>query len=149
MILLDLIIPGICGEELIVKIRKVTKSPIIVISAKSDRKTKLELLENGADDFIIKPFDPDEVVARVNVNIRRYLEFSSKLEENKKQKLKFKDIILDKDTMEVSVNHKKVLLRKREFEILQLLLSNPKKYLAKLIYLKRYGKMNILMMTIL
>ncbi len=73
MILLDLIIPGICGEELIVKIRKVTKSPIIVISAKSDRKTKLELLENGADDFIIKPFDPDEVVARVNVNIRRYI----------------------------------------------------------------------------
>lgn len=97
MILLDLMIPGINGEEVILKIREITKAPIIVVSAKTSKKTKLELLEKGADDFICKPFDPDEVVARVKSNLRRYLEFSTG-EEKKTNILVYKDISLNTES---------------------------------------------------
>ncbi|GAA0076098.1 response regulator transcription factor [Clostridium sp. CTA-5] len=131
-ILLDLMIPGISGEEVILKIREITKTPIIVVSAKTSKKTKLELLENGADDFICKPFDPDEVVARVKSNLRRYLEFSNPNEINSEENfLKFKDIILNMESKEVKVEQSTITLTAREFAILELLLTNPKKVYSK------------------
>jgi DNA-binding response OmpR family regulator len=130
MILLDLIIPGISGEEVIVKVRKVTKAPIIVVSAKTAKSTKLDLLEKGADDFICKPFDPDEVVARVNSNLRRYLEFSTD-EENKNNILNYKDITLNTESKEVKVGQAEITLTAREFAILELLLTNPSKVYSK------------------
>lgn len=132
MILLDLMIPGICGEEVILKIRKITKAPVIIVSAKTSKKTKLELLEKGADDFICKPFDPDEVVARVNSNLRRYLQFSVHNElKNEESFLKFKDISLNMESKEVKIGQNIVVLTSREFAILQLLLTNPKKVYSK------------------
>lgn len=128
MILLDLMIPGISGEEAILKIREITRAPIIVISAKTTKKTKLELLEKGADDFICKPFDPDELVARVSSNLRRYLEFSSV---NKNNILCYKDISLNSESKEVKVGHKPIVLTAREYSILELLLTNPKKVYSK------------------
>ncbi|KRU25056.1 transcriptional activator VanR [Clostridium sporogenes] len=130
MILLDLMIPGISGEEAILKIRKITKAPIIIVSAKTSKKTKLELLEKEADDFICKPFDPDEVVARVNSNLRRYLEFSTD-EEKKNNILSYKDITLNKESKEVKVAQTIVILTAREFAVLELLLNNPNKVYSK------------------
>ena len=130
MILLDLMIPGISGEEVIVKIREITKAPIIVVSAKTSKKTRLELLEKGADDFICKPFDPDEVVARVNSNLRRYLEFSLG-EENKTNIFSYKDISLDTESKIVKVGQSIITLTAREFSILELLLTNPNKVYSK------------------
>ncbi|ACO85581.1 XRE family transcriptional regulator [Clostridium botulinum] len=130
MILLDLMIPGISGEEAILKIRKITKAPIIIVSAKTSKKTKLELLEKGADDFICKPFDPDEVVARVNSNLRRYLEFSTD-KEKKGNILIYKDITLNKESKEVKVGQTIVILTAREFAVLELLLNNPNKVYSK------------------
>lgn len=129
-ILLDLMIPGISGEEVIFKIREITKTPIIVVSAKTSKKTKLELLENGADDFICKPFDPDEVVARINSNLRRYLEFSL-YNEAKGKFLNYKDISLNIESKEVKVGGKIIILTAREFAILELLLTNPRKVYSK------------------
>lgn len=132
MVLLDLMIPGICGEEVILKIREITKAPVIIVSAKTSKKTKLELLEKGADDFICKPFDTDEVVARVNSNLRRYLQFSVHNElKNEESFLKFKDISLNMESKEVKVGQNIVVLTSREFAILQLLLTNPKKVYSK------------------
>ena len=130
MILLDLMIPGISGEEVILKVREITKAPIIVVSAKNSKKTRLELLEKGADDFISKPFDPDEVVARVNCNLRRYLEFSTE-EENKNNILSYKDISLNTESKEVKVGQTLITLTAREFAVLELLLANPNKVYSK------------------
>lgn len=130
IILLDLMIPGISGEEAILKIREITKAPIIVISAKTAKKTRLELLEKGADDFICKPFDPDEVAARVSSNLRRYLEFSSG-NENKKNILCYKGISLNTESKEVKVGQQSIVLTAREYSILELLLTNPSKVYSK------------------
>ncbi|MBW9146693.1 response regulator transcription factor [Clostridium sp. CM027] len=132
MILLDLMIPGISGEEAILKIREITKAPIIVVSAKTSKKTKIELLESGADDFICKPFDPDEVVARVNCNLRRYLEFFK--DEGKKNRdniLSYKDISLNTESKEVKVGQTILTLTAKEFALLELLLTNPNKVYSK------------------
>ncbi|MCB2307607.1 response regulator transcription factor [Clostridium estertheticum] len=132
MILLDLMIPGISGEEVIVKIREITKAPIIVISAKTSQKTKVELLEKGADDFICKPFDLDEVVARVNSNLRRYLEFSAnEKKKNRDNILSYKDISLNIESKEVKVGQNIVALTAKEFALLKLLLTNPNKVYSK------------------
>lgn len=130
MILLDLMIPGISGEEAILKMRDITKAPIIVVSAKTSKKTKLELLEKGADDFICKPFDIDEVVARVDSNLRRYIDFSAD-EEKKGNILNYKDISLNTESKEVKVGQTLITLTLREFEVLQLLLTNPNKVYSK------------------
>ncbi|MBW9154113.1 response regulator transcription factor [Clostridium estertheticum] len=132
MILLDLMIPGVSGEEVIVKIREITKAPIIVISAKTSQKTKVELLEKGADDFICKPFDLDEVVARVNSNLRRYLEFSiNEKNKNRDNILSYKDISLNIESKEVKVGQNIVALTAKEFALLKLLLTNPNKVYSK------------------
>jgi DNA-binding response OmpR family regulator len=71
LVLLDLMLPGLTGERLLEEIRKKCKIPVIIISAKGDSANKIELLRGGADDYIVKPFDIDEVVVRVEAQLRR------------------------------------------------------------------------------
>lgn len=127
LVLLDLMLPGMNGEELLQNIRKTKEMPVIVISAKINKDDKVNLLNLGADDYITKPFDIDELSARINSNLRRYMKFSN----NKQEVLAFKDITLNKETKEVLVSHKEISLTAREFKILELLLSNPKKIFSK------------------
>lgn len=130
LILLDLMLPGMSGEELIEYIRNRKKEmPILVISAKIDKETKLNVLKIGADDFIMKPFDTDEVLARVNANLRRYKEFSSSNIFYKT--LKYKDLEMDLEEIKISVKEEEISLTPIEFEILKLLLSHPKKIFTK------------------
>lgn len=131
LILLDLMIPGISGEEAIIKIRELSKVPIIVISAKKNKKVKIELLEKGADDFICKPFDPDEVIARVKSNLRRYIEFSDIKKDESRNLLKYKEITLNKESKEIKLEGKPVMLTAREYKILELLMTNPNKVFSK------------------
>lgn len=128
MIMLDLMLPGMTGEELLLQIRKTKKMPIIIISAKEEKDIKIETLRIGADDFITKPFDIEEVSARVDSHLRRYKEFSLGISENI---LKYKEISLNKDTREVFINGIDVKLTTREFDILQLLMSYPKRVFTK------------------
>ncbi|QAA33418.1 response regulator transcription factor [Clostridium manihotivorum] len=129
MIILDLMLPGLSGEELIEKIRENETMPIIIVSAKIDKESKLKLFKLGADDYITKPFDVEELSVRVEANLRRYISFSSSEKSN--DRLVFKDIILDRDTKEVEVNGKNIILTAREFNILELLLTHPKKVFSK------------------
>lgn len=129
IILLDLMLPGLSGEELLLKIRSTKNMPIIIISAKDDKYTKIDMLKSGADDFISKPFDIDEVVARVESNIRRYKTISQiNIEDNI---IKFKEISLDKDSRMVTVNENVINLTSREFEMLKLFINHPKKVFTK------------------
>ncbi|MGL5329914.1 MAG: response regulator transcription factor [Peptostreptococcaceae bacterium] len=129
MVLLDLMLPGLNGEELLLKIRKTNNMPIIIISAKDDKHTKIDMLKNGADDFISKPFDIDEVIARVESNIRRYkLQHQQNTESNI---IEYKEISLDKDCRMVIVNENTINLTSREFDIINLLINNPKKVFTK------------------
>src|SRR5690625_2754174 len=81
LILLDLMLPGISGEELIDQVRKDSMIPIIVISAKVDIADKIHVLKIGADDYITKPFHHDEVLARIEVQLRRSNSHSSRTTE--------------------------------------------------------------------
>lgn len=129
LVLLDLMIPAISGEDLILEIRKFKIMPIIVISAKPGQDIKIKVLKLGADDFICKPFDTNEVLARVESQLRRYTVFSSK---NKEQTiLTYKDLSLNKETLEVTVKGNYISLTAREFTILELLMSNQKKVFTK------------------
>lgn len=122
-------LPGLRGKELLVKIRETKNIPIIIISAKDDKYTKIDMLKGGADDFISKPFDIDEVIARVESNIRRYnINSNFNLDSNE---IVFKEINLNKETREVSINNSIIAFTSREFEILRLFMENPKKVYTK------------------
>lgn len=130
LLLLDLMLPGMSGEEIIEKVRKSKDMSIIVISAKTGQDDKINTLDIGADDFVSKPFDVNEIVARVNAQLRRYKRFSSGHKEGSKI-LKHKNITLNKELIEVRVNDELIALTAKEYLILELLMSNPNKVFTR------------------
>ena len=127
MVLLDLMLPGMTGEEVLSKIRENSLAPVIIISAKGEAQTKVKTLRTGADDYITKPFDIEEVSARIDSLLRRYKH--SKGSERRKI-FTHKDICLDR-SQKVTVNGVEVPLTAREYEILLLLMQSPKKIFTK------------------
>lgn len=129
-VILDLMIPGMTGEELLSEIKNIDPEiPVIVASAKEDVHTRVELLRAGADDYIVKPFDTEELLARLEVALRR----NNKTGDAGKQEelLKFKDIVIEPDQYRVTVSGQEIALTRREFLILELLMSNPNKVFTK------------------
>ncbi|WP_147535198.1 response regulator transcription factor [Bacillus marasmi] len=128
LVLLDLMLPGLSGEELLEKITSMGTTPVIIISAKDVQQTKIDCLRTGADDFITKPFDVEEVSARIDALLRR---FKQNKETPISNLLIHKDIQIDTDAKIVVVNGKKVTLTVREYAILCLLMSSPNKIFSK------------------
>ena len=126
LMLLDLMLPGITGEELIAHIRQNSRVPIIVLSAKETGPDKVNALRLGADDYVTKPFDSEELLARIEANIRRE-QFSPEAA----SLLSHRDIILDRGARQVTVARRDVPLTAREFAILELMMVNPKKVFTK------------------
>ena len=122
LVLLDLMLPGLNGEELIKKVKNV---PIIVISAKISVEDKVNVLLNGANDYITKPFAKDELLARIQVQLR--------LNEGKSNntELRYKDIILEEDKHSMRIKNEEIHLTKTEFAILKQLILNPKQVITK------------------
>jgi len=127
LILLDLMLPGMNGEEFLQEIRQHSGVPVVVISAKSDQGSKLELLINGADDYITKPFDVKELLARIQIQLRHA---TNTFNTNKKE-IQHKNINMNLDTREVTINDRGIHLTGREFAILQLFLENPQKVFSR------------------
>lgn len=121
LILLDLMIPGLSGEEIIKKVKNI---PIIVISAKISSEDKVNALSIGANDYITKPFDTNELLARIKVQLRL-----SKKDNN--VSLSYKDMILDKNSHTLYIKDKNINLTKIEYTILRQLLLNPKQIITK------------------
>ncbi|MGG1638356.1 response regulator transcription factor [Paenibacillus sp. NRS-1760] len=128
MLLLDLMLPGMTGEELLKRFDGRDDMPVIIISAKGEPRTKVSVLRGGADDFITKPFDVEEVSARIDSQLRMYARIAQPPKPNM---LKHKELILDRDAMSVTAAGAELTLTAREFEILSLLLSAPKKVFTK------------------
>jgi len=128
LVLLDLMLPGKTGEEVLRELRATHNIPIIVLTAKSDKETTVKLLHMGADDYLAKPFDNNELLARVAVRLRR---FAAEYTADVSSGLKFKDMTLDLDGHDAYIGGKKLGLSKREFEILRLMFPNPQKVFTK------------------
>ena len=128
LIILDIMMPEKDGLETLEEIRKDKSIPVILLSAKSEDYDKIGGLNQGADDYITKPFNPLELIARVNSQIRRYVSFGSmdKKEDNK-QIYKTGELVLDDETKKVIVDGKEVKLTATEFNILKFLLKNKGK----------------------
>lgn len=130
LILLDLMLPGKSGEEVLTEIRSFTKAPVIVVSAKDAIDNKVSLLMSGADDYLTKPFDIKELLARVQVQLRRNDELNGAAT-SVPGKLIYKAMILDKDNHSVTVGGNAISLTRQEFQILELLLANPTRAFSK------------------
>ena len=139
LILLDLMLPGLTGEEFIAQMRKKKTMPILVLSAKAGLEDRVNVLRLGADDFIPKPFDNAEVLARVEAQLRRYKQFSAPAGSGQGL-LTHADLVLDRESVRVTAAGKEVPLTAREFEILALLMSHPKKvYTREQLYENVWG----------
>ena len=137
-LVLDLMLPGLTGEEFIAQMRRKKTMPILVLSAKAGLEDRVNVLRLGADDFISKPFDNAEVLARVEAQLRRYRQFSAPAEAG--EVLRLGDLVLDREAVRVTAGGKDVALTAREFEILALLLSHPKKvYTREQLYENVWG----------
>ena len=122
LILLDVMIPGIDGFSLIEKIKK-HNTPVIFVTAKESVLDRVKGLRLGAEDYIIKPFETIELLARVEVVLRRY--------NKNKQTIKFKNIEVDTEQRIVNLNNKEVYLTVKEYELLVLLLQNKNMALSR------------------
>ena len=125
LILLDVMMPKLDGLNATIKIRERLNIPIIILSAKSEDTDKILGLNFGADDYITKPFNPLELLARVKSQMRRYTTLGSIAE--KSNIIKIGGLELDKDAKEVRVEGEKVKLTATEYGILQLLMENAGK----------------------
>ncbi len=127
LILLDIMLPGMDGYDVCRTIRKESNVPIIMLSAKTEVFDKVLGLELGADDYMIKPFDSKELVARVKSVLRRYQDSgTATTEEEKEDKvLEFKDLTINLSNYEVIYKGKPVEMTPREIELLYFLASNP------------------------
>lgn len=123
LILLDIMMPQIDGIEACIKIRKDKNMPIIMMSAKSEDMDKIHGLTAGADDYITKPFNPLELIARVKSQLRRYQKYNDG-SSTIKSVIEIGDLIVNTDTRQVYISEKEVRLTPKEFDILELLSRN-------------------------
>lgn len=122
LILLDLMLPGLSGEELLPKIHNI---PVIVVSAKVDIDNKVELLLGGAADYVTKPFELKELLARIQVQLRK------NISESRNYIFSHGELLLNTNSQEVTVKGEPVKLTRTEFAILKLLMQNPKQVITK------------------
>ena len=136
MIMLDLMLPGISGEEIIKMARTEMglQIPILVLSARTALKNKVETITLGADDYITKPFSVTEALARIKANLRRSNQYAAAAlgrSEDNNSSIAYGELVLNPDDYTVLKNGRSVELTAKEFGILKLLLQNPKKVYTK------------------
>lgn len=135
LVLMDIMMPVMDGISAMVKIREISNIPVILLTAKGEDTDKILGLNVGADDYITKPFNPVEVIARVKSQLRRYLMLGGSVQHDKT--ITIGSVELDDSAKKVTVDGEKVSLTPTEYEILHLLMQNPDKVFSpKDIYLE-------------
>lgn len=127
LVILDLMLPNITGESVLKTIRKTSNVPILVLTAIQSKTKTVALLQAGANDYLTKPFDIDELLARIQVQLRPANQPSL----NREQPYRFNEIVLDRMTHQITVNDQPLVLPKKEFNILKLLLQAPQQVFEK------------------
>ncbi|NLP15897.1 MAG: response regulator transcription factor [Clostridiales bacterium] len=124
LIILDIMMPKMDGLTTMMKVRDSKNIPIILLSAKSEDSDKILGLSMGADDYVTKPFNPQELVARVKSQLRRYLQLGDKDSVNSTTKLTVGGLCMDLEKAELTVDGEQVKLTAKEFKILEFLMRN-------------------------
>lgn len=136
LIILDIMLPGVDGWEVCRKIRETNKSiPILMLTARSDIKDKVYGFHTGADDYLTKPFEPEELVVRVQALLRR--QNLLKGEEESSNVLHFDHLKISQDNREVLINSTKLDLTPKEFNLITLLARHPKRVFTRDILLQQ------------
>ncbi|QQK81468.1 response regulator transcription factor [Salicibibacter cibi] len=139
LVVLDIMMPGMDGFQVLEKIREISSLPILMLTAKSDSASKVVGLRSGADDYLIKPFDMDECIARIHSLIRRYTNFNPHFEPE--EILTFDGLMIDLESRSVSTKNRRMELPPKEFDILVYCAQNQGKILTKQqIYEKVWGE---------
>ncbi|MDQ0202724.1 response regulator transcription factor [Pectinatus haikarae] len=125
LLLLDIMLPGIDGFQICREVRKVKNTPILMVSAKHEDIDKIRGLGLGADDYVIKPFSPSELVARVKAHIARYERLTGMDGKEQKKILQSGDLEIQLETHRVFLAEQEITLPHREFELLSFLAENP------------------------
>ncbi|MBR6951789.1 MAG: response regulator transcription factor [Oscillospiraceae bacterium] len=125
LILMDVMMPRMDGITATAALREITNAPILMLTAKGESADKILGLNVGADDYITKPFDPAEVLARVRSHLRRYTRLGARPAEEKKNVWSVGPVTLDEEAVAVTVDGEPVTLTPIEFNILRLLISHP------------------------
>ena len=135
LVVLDIMLPGMDGFAVCRKIREESNTPILIVSAKTEKEDKLNGLILGADDYITKPFNPLEVVARVKTQIRRYVRYNNsaktELKEIPAEEYDVRGLVINKDTHKCTLYGKEIALTPIEFSILWYLCENRGKVLKR------------------
>lgn len=126
LVITDLSMPLMNGLELCREIRKISQTPIIVLSVKGEERTKVEALDAGADDYITKPFGMDELLARVRATLRRLTKEDAKPE----RKIEIGDFSLNSETHQILLKNQEIHLTPKEFELLAYLIKNHGKVIT-------------------
>jgi len=130
LIILDLMLPGLDGFEICRRLRKTSAVPIIMISAKTEDMDKIRGLGLGADDYMIKPFSPLELVARVKAHIARYERLSG-IRPDIKDEMDIKGLLINKSSRRVFLHEREIFFSSKEFDLLLFLASNPNRVISK------------------
>ncbi|WP_088010511.1 response regulator transcription factor [Gottfriedia acidiceleris] len=130
LIILDLMLPELNGFEICKKIRESKDIPILIVSAKTEDIDKIRGFGLGADDFIVKPFSPSELIARVKAHLSRYQRLASKGQINEEE-IQVRGLTIQKDSRKVLVNGDEKIFTTKEFNLLTFLASNPNKVFSK------------------
>ena len=125
LIMIDIMMPKMNGLAAVMKIRETNNIPIIILSAKTEETDKVLGLSMGADDYISKPFNTQEMIARVKAQLRRYMRLGAMNSESMQDSIRIGDLYLDKHAKELNVNGESVHLTATEYKIMELLMSNP------------------------
>lgn len=131
IVLLDIMMPKIDGFHVLKRIREERNLPVVILSAKTEDSDKILGLDLGADDYIAKPFNPLEVVARVNSNLRRFYSLGSENIENEVKELQVQDLSLNLDTCILKCGQQVIDLSSTEFRIIKLFMEHPGKIFTK------------------
>lgn len=125
LIILDLMLPECDGFDVCRKIREVKDTPILMVTAKLANIDKIRGLGIGADDYIVKPFDPSELVARVKAHISRYERIKGNASDVVGKKIVIKDLTIEPLSRRVYVKDKEIMLTAKEYDLLLFFASNP------------------------
>ena len=124
LVLMDLMLPEKSGEDIIRELRRLKNVPVVILSAKGEIHNRIELFRLGADDYITKPFDIDEVMLRIQAVLRRTAAHEG-------NELSFREIVLNKESKRVFVGENEITCTAMEYCILELFLTNPSKIFSK------------------